>query len=114
MESRSRTPIITSNMGTKGLALLITPPGAAAIAVVRLCGPAVQGFIQSHFSRPARPGYCVYGQITDGTRVIDDAVVALSPKGDWADINLHGGTWVIRSVLALARHGGIEVAETTR
>src|SRR5438270_188538 len=114
MGSHSRTPIITSNMGTKGLATLMTPPGAAAIAVVRLTGPAVHSFLQSHFSRPARPGGCVHGEITDGTRVIDDAVVVVSPDGEWADINLHGGTWVVRSFLDLARSRGIELAEATR
>jgi len=92
----------------------MTPPGAAAIAVVRLSGSAVHSFLQGHFSRPARPGCSVYGKITDGTRIIDDAVVVLSPDGDWADVNLHGGTWVVRRFLDLARRNRIDLAETTR
>ena len=37
-------------------ALLLTPPGAAAIAVVRLSGEAVPEFLRTHFSRPAQAG----------------------------------------------------------
>jgi tRNA modification GTPase len=91
----------------------MTPPGTAAIAVVRLSG-AVLPFLNGHFSRPVRPGRCVHGEIADGPRVLDDAVVVLGPGGAWADVNLHGGTWVVRSFLELARRNGFAVVEANR
>ncbi|MFI5338191.1 MAG: hypothetical protein ACHQ5A_15490, partial [Opitutales bacterium] len=35
--------------------ILLTPPGAGAIAVIRLLGPAVGDFLREHFSRPVPP-----------------------------------------------------------
>src|SRR5689334_12662852 len=106
MGSPSPTPSITSSMEPEGgIATLLTPPGAAAIAVVRLSGP-VLPFLQAHFSKTVRPGRCVHGEITEGTQVVDDAVVVLGPQAEWADVNLHGGTWVVRRFLDLARRHG--------
>jgi len=42
----------------------------------------------------------VHGEIRDGENVIDDAVVVR--LGGFADLNVHGGVWVVRSVLELA------------
>lgn len=94
-----------------GWAMLLTPPGTAAIAVVRLMGPGVPRFIQEHFSRPARAGRCVHGQLMDGRQIIDDPVVVLMDDGRAADVNLHGGAWVVRAVLDLARKEGFDVVE---
>ena len=93
-----------------GRAILLTPTGAAAIAVVRLLGPGVGAFLRSHFSHEARPGRCVHGELRDHRGVIDDPVVVLSDAGDVADLNLHGGAWVVRSTLDLADRAGFEVA----
>jgi tRNA modification GTPase len=97
-------------MGT-GRAILLTPPGSAAIAVVRLAGAGVESFLYTHFSRPAVEGRCVHGELTDGTRVIDDPVIVLHTGGAAAEVNVHGGPWVVRSVLELARRAGFEVVE---
>jgi small GTP-binding protein len=43
--------------------------------------------------------------------VIDDPVVVLHPGGGGADVNVHGGPWVVRSVLELARRAGFTVIE---
>lgn len=82
--------------------MLLTPPGAAAIAVVRLAGLGVAAFLAEHFDKPAAPGRCVHGLLRDGARVIDDAVVVTSPDGAVADLNIHGGPWVVRATLELA------------
>jgi tRNA modification GTPase len=92
-------------------AALLTPPGAAAIAVVRLRGPGVKEFLARHFSRLGRAGRCVHGELVDGERVIDDPVVVLSEDGLTADINVHGGVWVVHECLELARREGFEVVE---
>jgi len=94
---------------TPNRALLLTPPGGAAIAVVRICGPGVGPFLSRHFSKVARPHRAVHGDLSDGVHVLDDPVIVLSGGGTVADINLHGGPWVVRSVLELARRSGFEV-----
>jgi small GTP-binding protein len=92
-------------------AILLTPPGAAAIAVVRITGPGVGAFLEACFSRAARADRCVHGDLHDGGRVLDDPVVVLHENGAAADLNLHGGPWVVASVLELLRRSGFEVAE---
>ena len=94
-----------------GRAILLTPPGAGAIAVVRIAGTGVSSFLRTHFSKPAREGRCVHGELLDGGRVVDDPVVVLHRGGTVADVNLHGGPWVVRSVLEVARRAGFEVVD---
>jgi tRNA modification GTPase len=90
----------------------MTPAGAAAIAVVRITGPATPQFIQKHFSGPVRPSRCVHGELRDSDgRVIDDPVVVLHEDPNTADINLHGGPWVVQACLELARSNGFEVLD---
>jgi tRNA modification GTPase len=93
--------------------LLLTPPGVAAIAVVRLAGPRAGDFLRAYFSKPVTPGRCVHGELSDERgQVIDDPVVVMSSSdGGWVDVNLHGGPWVVRSFLELAGRQGFEVRE---
>jgi small GTP-binding protein len=86
----------------------LTPPGVSAIAVIRLSGPGVPGFLQQHFNRPVRPGRCVHGNLTGPDGVIDDPVIAWVAE-DAVDVNLHGGTAVVRTVLDLAGSCGFEI-----
>jgi tRNA modification GTPase len=97
-------------MNSPDRAHLLTPPGVAAIAVVRLTGPGVSSFLAAHFSKPLSPGRCVHGDLTDGAATLDDPVVVLLPDGG-ADISLHGGEWVVQSVLALAKKEGFELTD---
>jgi small GTP-binding protein len=92
-------------------AMLLTPPGTAAIAVVRLRGEVVGAFLQKHFSKVAAAGRCVHGTLQGDDRVIDDPVIALSDDGKTADINLHGGDWIVRECLDLAKRFGFEIVE---
>ncbi len=94
-------------------ALLLTPAGGAAIAVVRIRGPGVERFLSRHFSKTARPNRAVHGDLRDGAHVLDDPVIVASAGGAIADINLHGGPWIVRSVLQLARRSGFEVVVGT-
>jgi tRNA modification GTPase len=96
---------------TGNRAFPLTPPGVAAIAVVRIVGAGVGPFLQQHFSKPARPMRCVHGELRDGERVLDDAVVILHRNGLAADLNLHGGPWVVTSVLEWLKANGFELAD---
>ncbi|MCY2951783.1 MAG: 50S ribosome-binding GTPase [Planctomycetota bacterium] len=90
-------------------AILLTPPGSAAIAVIRLMGPAVGGFLRGHFSGLWNPGRPIHGQLSEGGRNLDDPVIVVSADGRLADVSVHGGPWVVRSVLELAGRAGFEV-----
>jgi tRNA modification GTPase len=97
---------------TRNRAILLTPPGVAAIAVLRLTGPAANSFVQSHFSKPLQPSRAVHGILRDSDgNELDDPVIVLSPDHQFVDINLHGGSWVVRSVLNLAANAGFEIVE---
>lgn len=94
----------------RNIAIQLTPAGGAAIAVIRLTGPGVIQFLKDHFSRTVLPRRCVHGELRDGERVVDDALVVLCDE--WtADLNIHGGPWVTRSVLELSRRNGFEVID---
>jgi small GTP-binding protein len=93
----------------KNLVMVLTPAGEGAIAVVRLRG-AVDSFLEKHFSKEVVEGRCVYGEVRDGEKVIDDAVAVRG--ADFVDLNVHGGSWVVRSVLELAKRSGFEVTES--
>jgi tRNA modification GTPase len=79
--------------------------------VVRLLGPGVQTFLRQHFSRQVLLGQCIHGELSDGARIIDDPVVVLiSPEA--ADVNVHGGPWVVKSTLELAQTSGFEITKS--
>lgn len=89
--------------------MLLTAPGAAAIAVVRIAGPLVTRFLAQHFSKPVHESRCVHAELLDGEHLIDDPVVVLLPDDRGADINVHGGPWVVRSLLNLLERFGFEI-----
>ncbi len=90
---------------------LLTAPGTSAIAVVRLSGPGVDAFLNRRFSKSVKSTRCVYGLLRDGEKIIDDIVAVRFAEG--VDLNLHGGNWVIRSVMELAQRDGFEVSGTS-
>lgn len=84
---------------------ILTPPGVAAIAVVRLCGERVHQFCTRHLVRPPRSGRCIHTELRDGDEVIDDPVV-VQVDSRTIDLSLHGGGWVIEKVVELAKREG--------
>jgi tRNA modification GTPase len=100
-----------ANEPNRNTAALLTPAGVGAIAVVRISGPLVKQFLESHFARPAKAGRCVHADLRDGGKVIDDPVIVLSSDGDRADINLHGGIWIVEACLNLARRDGFSIVD---
>jgi len=95
--------------GNQNHASLLTGPGVGAIAVIRLTGPAVGDFLARYFSKTAVENRCVHGILRDGGRIIDDIVAVRT--GEFLDLNLHGGTWVVRSVLQLAERAGFQISD---
>lgn len=95
----------------RDIATVLTPPGPAAIAVVRIAGRGVRSFLRQHFSRPTAPARCVHGELTDGTSVLDDPIVIAAGGGGSAEIHLHGGPWVVASTLELLRRCGFEIVK---
>ncbi len=91
--------------------MLLTAPGTAAIAVVRLTGPLTGPFLKSHFSREVVEGRCIHGILRTDGQVLDDPVIVAFTGG--ADLNLHGSQWIVESVLRLAREAGFEVESTS-
>lgn len=100
-------------MENRNQAMLLTPAGAAAIAVVRIVGTGTQTFLKQHFSRPTTRLRCVHGELSDEAgEVIDDPVIVLHEQGHTADINLHGGPWVVAATLDLLRRNGFDISES--
>ncbi len=95
----------------RDVAAVLTPPTPSAIAVVRLSGPGVAAFLARRFSRPAAVGRAVHGRLLDedGTTLDDPVVVRCDDRT--ADLNLHGGPWVVRAVLGLAGRDGFTVGQ---
>ena len=90
-------------------AFLLTAPGTAALAVVRLVGPGVSPFLRRRFSRPVWVERVAHGLLRDEQgRTLDDPVVVLIDTYK-ADVTLHGGRWVVQSVLDLAARDGFAV-----
>jgi tRNA modification GTPase len=91
----------------KSVARLMTAPGAAAIAVVRLVGPLAREFIQAHIDGKVAAGRAVHVKLHADGAVIDDPIVFVADA--FTEIHLHGGPWIVQSVLELARGFGFEV-----
>ena len=87
---------------------ILTAQGAAAIAVVRLCGSEAGSFLRSHFSSALRNGVPVHGRLMNGSREIDDPLVVWDEAGQTADICTHGGSWIVHEVVELARRDGFD------
>src|SRR4051812_47889689 len=91
-------------------AILLTPPGTSAIAVLRLTGPLVAVLLRDHVSRPIAPGRCVPAFLRAAhANVIEDPIVALADDSPPLDLTPHGGPGVVKPPPPLARHIGFEI-----
>ncbi len=84
---------------------LLTAPGTAAIAVVRIRGHRVAEFIRRRISRDVPQGRLTHVELCDEEGVIDDPV-ALRHAEDDLELSLHGGAWVVEAVIRLALRDG--------
>ncbi|WP_210515276.1 tRNA uridine-5-carboxymethylaminomethyl(34) synthesis GTPase MnmE [Hymenobacter terricola] len=102
---------------------LSTPPGAGALAVIRLSGPAAIATTAAVFSKKrlteAAGNTLHYGTLRDpnGGEILDEVVVGLfrAPRSftreDVVEISCHGSDYVVRQVLALLLRHGARLAE---
>ncbi|GAB2871160.1 tRNA modification GTPase [Hymenobacter ruber] len=102
---------------------LSTPPGAGALAVIRLSGPSAVAITAAVFSKKsfaeAAGNTLHYGTLRDpnGGEILDEVVVGLfrAPKSftreDVVEISCHGSDYVVRQVLALLLRHGARLAE---
>jgi len=102
---------------------LSTPPGAGALAVVRLSGPDAVGITQALFSKKnlaSQPGHTLhYGTLREPAsgEILDEVVVALyrAPRSytreDVVEISGHGSDFIVRQILAALLRQGARLAE---
>ena len=102
---------------------LSTPPGAGALAVVRLSGPAAVPYTATLFTKKnlaVQPGHTLhYGTLRDpeSGAVLDEVVVSLyqAPRSftreDVVEISCHGSDYVVQQVLAALLRQGARLAE---
>ncbi len=102
---------------------LSTPPGAGALAIIRLSGPAAVAITAAVFSKKsfaeAAGNTLHYGTLRDpnGGEILDEVVVGLfrAPRSftreDVVEISGHGSDYVVRQVLALLLRHGARLAE---
>lgn len=89
------------------VALLLTPPGTGAVAVIGLRGPGAMGILNEVF-RPMRGGTSppdenriVFGKLHDAAGPVDDGLVVVSRRGSaWhVEINTHGSWRVLQRLM---------------
>lgn len=100
---------------------LSTPPGAGAIALVRLSGPQAISITDGVFIGKRlrdQAGHTLhYGTIREGERIIDEVVVSLyrSPhsytREDVVEISAHGSDYIVQELLSLFVRRGARLAE---
>ena len=108
---------------TDTIAAIATAPGNGGIGIIRVSGPEAEKILLNVF-RPASALYNVmeshrmtYGYLTDGQEIIDEcmAVIMRAPKSytreDVAEIQLHGGNYVVHQALSLCIKMGARLAE---
>ncbi len=86
----------------------LTAAGRAALAVLRVEGPAARGFVATHFGKTPVDGQLAYGiwRRTDGSR-LDDPLVR---GGDgFFDVNLHGGPAIVDAFCHDAEAAGFTI-----
>ncbi len=109
---------------------VLTPPGAGAIAVIRVQGPQAASVVASLLRHKGwHPGKnepalaslphsakLHYSRIVSGEESIDDVIVSWSPQREppAIDICAHGGVRVVERILEALKRRGVTVSDRTR
>ncbi|WP_345072641.1 tRNA uridine-5-carboxymethylaminomethyl(34) synthesis GTPase MnmE [Hymenobacter fastidiosus] len=100
---------------------LSTPPGAGAIAMLRLSGPAAVSLTDAVFAGKRlrdQPSHSLHvGTIRDGDRILDEVVISLFrgphsyTREDVVEISCHGSDYIVQQILTLLTRHGARLAE---
>ena len=105
------------------IAAIATPPGEGGIGIVRISGPEAETILEQVFRRAGDRGTpweshrMYYGTLTDGDTPVDEgmAVLMRSPRSytreDVAELQIHGGGFVLRRAMELCLARGARLAE---
>lgn len=99
-------------------AVVLTPPGTGAIALIRVAGPDPASLLRDMMPnsniRGDRliPGRLSFSRLIDGDEVLDDVVMSVEPTegtGFAIDIFCHGGIRIVQRILERLKHAGVTV-----
>lgn len=107
------------------IAAIATPPGSGGIGIIRISGPQTEKILQKVFmpagsktsSSLPESHRMVYGYVKDGDETVDECMTVFmrSPKSytreDVAEIQIHGGYYVLNRALQLCIREGARLAE---
>ena len=105
------------------IAAIATAPGTGGIGIIRISGPDAEKILMQVFrpagtaEQPLETHRMTYGRLTDHGETVDEcmAVLMRAPRSytreDVAEIQVHGGTFVITRVLELCLRKGARLAE---
>lgn len=96
-------------MPESGRVSLMTAPGTAALAVVRLQGPAAAAFVRERFGSIPEMGLLKHGRWLINGEVLDDPLI-VTGEG-FIDIHLHGGRRIVEKFIENAKNAGFVVGE---
>ena len=106
------------------IAAIATAPGTGGISIIRISGPEAERILRRVFipagiaaDTPLESHRMMYGRLTDGRDTVDEcmAVLMRAPKSytreDVAEIQLHGGDFVVHRSLEICLHVGARLAD---
>ncbi len=108
------------------IAAIATAPGASGIGIIRISGPdalkiadrVVKGRSGEDLRIFEQPSHTLkYGFVFDGKEPVDEVLLSVfrGPRSytaeDTAEVNCHGGTFVLRRVLSVILKNGARIAE---
>ena len=106
------------------IAAIATAPGTGGISIIRISGPETENILRRIFipagkeqDGPVESHRMTYGRLMDGTETVDEcmAVLMRAPKSytreDVAEIQLHGGDYVVHRGLEISLREGARLAE---
>src|SRR5690606_31910280 len=117
---KKRTALIHTFTNTDTIVAVATPPGAGAIAVVRLSGTDTISIVQSVFKGKnllEQPSHTLhFGTIRDEGKVLDEVLVSLfkAPssytKENVVEISCHGSDYIVQQIVKLMLKQGARLA----
>ena len=105
-------------MTTETIVALSTPPGVAALAVIRLSGPESRATVDRLLTKPVewKPGRAVYRTLARGGKILDDAVLTFwqAPHSftgeDTVEISCHGNPHIAEAIVQACLELGARAA----